>query len=222
MEENENVVDETTQEQTVETVDESKFESAGDDSVIKVDLSKSIEEDATREQSTDEVPVRDESETSEEVLEENVEEQVEEPAREEEQAVQDDEPTVQEITDEEVEQVTEEVEEAIAEAQETGKPLPENIQKLVDFMEDTGGDIQDYVRLNQDYSDFDSLSLLREYYKQTKPHLDLEEIDFHDGRSIFLRRRRGRAKRYKKKKISFERASCSSKEPLGKCKIQIL
>jgi len=178
MEENENVVDETTQEQTVETVDESKFESAGDDSVIKVDLSKSIEEDATREQSTDEVPVRDESETSEEVLEENVEEQVEEPAREEEQAVQDDEPTVQEITDEEVEQVTEEVEEAIAEAQETGKPLPENIQKLVDFMEDTGGDIQDYVRLNQDYSDFDSLSLLREYYKQTKPHLDLEEIDF--------------------------------------------
>jgi len=178
MEENENVVDETTQEQTVETVDETKFESAGDDSVIKVDLSKSIEEDATREQSTDEVPVRDESETSEEVLEENVEEQVEEPARKEEQAVQDDEPTVQEITDEEVEQVAEEVEEAIAEAQETGKPLPENIQKLVDFMEDTGGDIQDYVRLNQDYSDFDSLSLLREYYKQTKPHLNLEEIDF--------------------------------------------
>ena len=67
MEENENV------EETTNVVDESKFKSAGDDSVIKVDLSKPIqEENANTEQSTDEVPVRDESETSEKVLEENV------------------------------------------------------------------------------------------------------------------------------------------------------
>ena len=78
-EENKEVVaEEVTQETNEVTVDESKFESAGDDSVIKVDLSKPIEEDATGEQSTDEVPVRNESETSEEVREENVEEQVEE------------------------------------------------------------------------------------------------------------------------------------------------
>ena len=38
-EKDEKVVEETTQE-TTEQVDESKFESAGDDSVIKVDLSK--------------------------------------------------------------------------------------------------------------------------------------------------------------------------------------
>ena len=180
MEEKENVVEETTQEQTI---DESKFESAGDDSVIKVDLSKPVEEDATREQSTDEVPVRDESETSEEVREENVEEKVEELAGEkEEQAVQNEEQVVQEITDEEVakevEEVAEQVEEAIAEAEATGKPLPENIQKLIDFMDETGGDLEDYVRLNQDYSSFDSLTLLREYYKQTKPHLTAEEVDF--------------------------------------------
>ena len=70
----EKVVEETTQE-TVETVDETKFESAGDDEVIKVDLSKPIkkEEDATGKQSTDEVPVRDESEASKEVREENEE-----------------------------------------------------------------------------------------------------------------------------------------------------
>ena len=180
MEEKENVVEETTQEQTI---DESKFESAGDDSVIKVDLSKPVEEDATREQSTDEVPVRDESETSEEVREENVEEKVEELAGEkEEQAVQNEEQVVQEITDEEVaeevEEVAEQVEEAIAEAEATGKPLPENIQKLIDFIDETGGDLEDYVRLNQDYSSFDSLTLLREYYKQTKPHLTAEEVDF--------------------------------------------
>ena len=179
MEENENVVDETTQEQTVETVDESKFESAGDDSVIKVDLSKPIE-DENQEETTevaddtaDDAGVVGSDENAETVQEQ---EEVQPKVEAQEGLV------VEEITDEEVqeevEQVTEEVEEAIAEAEATGKPLPENIQKLVDFIDETGGDIEDYVRLNQDYSKFDNLSLLREYYKQTKPHLDAEEIDF--------------------------------------------
>ena len=175
MEENENVVEETTQEQTVDTVDESKFESAGDDSVIKIDLDKPIEDEKPEEtteaadgpaddtgvvgsdESADATPeqeeVQPEAEVQDAVLEEVTEEEVKE----------------------EVEQVTEEVEEAIAEAKETGKPLPENVQKLVDFMNDTGGDIEDYVKLNKDYSNLDNLSLLKEYYKQTKPHLDLEE-----------------------------------------------
>ena len=136
-------VEETQQvEQTTQKVDESKFESAGNDNVIKVDLSKPItqEEDAVTEQSTDEIPVRDESETSEEVREENVEAAVEEVTGEE--GVQDDQPTLEEVT-EEVEELEEKVEEAIVEAQATGKPLPENIQKLVDFVEDTGGSLED-------------------------------------------------------------------------------
>ena len=83
-------------------------------------------------------------------------------------------PVLEEITEEEVE----EVEEAIAEAQATGKPLPENIQKLMDFMDETGGDLSDYVKLNQDYSKLDDQDLLYEYYKQTKPHLNAEEINF--------------------------------------------
>ena len=179
MEENENVVDETTQEQTVETVDESKFESAGDDSVIKVDLSKPIE-DENQEETTE---AADDTADDTRVVgsDENAE-----PAQEQEEVQPEveaqEELVVEEITDEEVqeevEQVAEEVEEAIAEAEATGKPLPENIQKLVDFIDETGGDIEDYVRLNQDYSNFDNLSLLREYYKQTKPHLNTEEIDF--------------------------------------------
>ena len=85
---------------------------------------------------------------------------------------------LEEITEEEVEEVGEQVEEAIAEAQATGKPLPENIQKLMNFMDETGGDLSDYVKLNQDYSKLDDTSLLHEYYKQTKPHLDAEEINF--------------------------------------------
>ena len=192
MEENvENVVEETTQvgnqqdpgDENVVKVDESKFESAGDDSVIKVDLTKKPEENAVPEQSTDEVPVRDESEASEEVLEENVEETDEKPTGEEvSEEVQDEQPVLEEITDEQVEEqveeIAEEASEAIKENLETGKPLPENIQKLIDFMEETGGDLNDYVKLNQDYSKLDNEDLLLEYYRQTKPHLNLEEINF--------------------------------------------
>ena len=86
-------------------------------------------------------------------------------------------PVVEEIT-EEVEELVTQAEEAITESIEKGTELPENIQKLMDFMEDTGGDLEDYVKLNQDYSELDNNALLKEYYKQTKHHLDSEEIDF--------------------------------------------
>jgi len=164
-EENEKVVEETTQE-TTEQVDESKFESAGDDSVIKVDLSappKEVETEVVAEEKTEEV----------EVVTEITEEAEAQPEAETQET-----PVLEEITEDEVEEVEEQVEEAIAEAEATGKPLPENIQKLMDFMEETGGDLSDYVKLNQDYSKLDDQNLLREYYKQTKPHLDNEEINF--------------------------------------------
>ena len=165
-EENEKVVEETTQE-TTEQVDESKFESAGDDSVIKVDLSappqEKVETDVVAEEKTEET----------EAVTEITEETEVQPEAETQET-----PVLEEITEEEVEEVEEQVEEAIAEAEATGKPLPENIQKLMDFMEETGGDLSDYVKLNQDYSKLDDTSLLREYYKQTKPHLDNEEINF--------------------------------------------
>jgi hypothetical protein len=48
----------------------------------------------------------------------------------------------------------------------------------MEFMEDTGGDLNDYVKLNKDYSKLDDQDLLYEYYKQTKPHLNSEEISF--------------------------------------------
>lgn len=85
---------------------------------------------------------------------------------------------VDRVVEEKVEAVTETVEEVIAEAKETGKSLPEGIQKLVDFMADTGGDINDYVRLNTDVSKLDPTDALDEYYKQSKPHLSPEERSF--------------------------------------------
>ena len=215
MEENENVVEETTQEQAV---DESKFKSAGDDSVIKVDLNQPIkeeEEDATGEQSTDEVPVRDEPEASEEVREENVEEQNEESAREEEQTVQDEEPALEEVVDEEIveeaKELAEEAVEAIAEAEASGKELPENIQKLVDFMEETGGSLEDYVELNRDYSNLDNLTALTEYYKRTKPHLSADEINFLIEDSFNYDEEVDDERDIKKKKIALKEQVASAK-----------
>jgi hypothetical protein len=89
---------------------------------------------------------------------------------------------INEITEEEIRQETtnlaKEANDAIRASEYSGKPLPENIEKLISFMEETGGDINDYVRLNADYSNINNETLLKEYYKKTRPHLDNEEIEF--------------------------------------------
>jgi hypothetical protein len=131
-----------------------------EDDIVKVDLSKKEEVTPVEETEVKDTPV------------------VEQDVKEEEEQTS----VVEEITNEEVEEQTEElqeqVEEAVQEAQDTSEPLPENIQKVVDFMNETGGSLEEYVRLNQDYSKQDDKSLLKEYYKQTKPHLNDDEIGF--------------------------------------------
>ena len=223
MEENkENVVEETTQ-KTVQTVDETKFETAGDESVLKVDLNNppKTKEDAVQKQSTDEVPVRDGSETSGEVQEKNeevVEEITGEDKKEVSEKVSDEQPVIEEITEEQVEEkveeLVEETKEAIVEAQQTGKDLPENIQKLVDFMEDTGGDITDYVRLNQDYTQFSDDAVLREYYRQTKKHLSEEEINFLMEDSFSYDEEEETEREIKRKKLALKEQVASARAHL--------
>jgi hypothetical protein len=84
---------------------------------------------------------------------------------------------IQEVTEAEVKKVEAEVKEAIKDEKVLGKPLPENIEKLVAFMEETGGTIEDYARLNADYSNVDDKTLIKEYYKKNKPYLDSEDLD---------------------------------------------
>ena len=174
MAENENNVVEETAEQEVTKVDMSKFQSADEDDVIKVDLSKPITDETTETEADTTGVVGSDENTDATEEQEEVQPQGE--------VQETDTPVLEEITEEEVQQeveeVEEQVEEAIAEAQATGKPLPENIQKLVDFMEDTGGDIQDYVRLNRDLTKLDDSEVLDEYYKATKPHLNSSERNF--------------------------------------------
>ena len=156
-----------------------------DDGTIKLDYTK----DAVQEQSADEIPVRDESDTSGGVQEQNVEEtDAESTGESTDENVQDAEETKEnesvlvEVTDEEVEGVAEELQEevqdAIEEAKETGVELPENIQKVVHFMNETGGTLEDYVKLNTDYASLNENALLKEYYQSTNPNLDNEDINF--------------------------------------------
>ena len=154
--------------------------SVDDDGTIKLDL----RQNAVQEQSTDEVPVRDEPAVSEEVPAENLKQPAEEPAREEapvEEPVEQ-QPVLQEITEEEVEEAAEEladeIEEAVAEQAASGVELPENIQKVVDFMNETGGSLEDYVKLNTDYASLNEDQLLREYYEAVYTSYDREDIDF--------------------------------------------
>ena len=144
-----------------------------DDNIVKVDLSKKPEEtNETKEETTgsnvDDGGVVEITEDATTIQEQ---EEVQQEAETQET------PIVEEIT-EEAEELAEQVEEAIVEAEATGKEVPEKIQKLMQFMDETGGDLEDYVKLNQDYSEMDNQTLLQEYYKQTKPHLDSEEINF--------------------------------------------
>lgn len=148
------------------------------DNTYKVDLTKTPE-NAVQEQSTDEVPVSEQSEASQEVGEQV--RSSEEPTEEKEQIIEliKEEDNGQEVQVEEQKANDQEVKQQEELVQEVEKTvLPENIQKVVDFMNETGGSLEDYVRLNTDYSSVDEKTLLKEYYKQTKSHLDNEEIDF--------------------------------------------
>ena len=84
---------------------------------------------------------------------------------------------LKEVTEKEVQQVTKQAQEAVRDEKVLGRKLPENVEKLVTFMEETGGNVEDYVRLNADYSTVDETQLIKEYYKKTKPYLDNQDMD---------------------------------------------
>ena len=166
--------------------------------VTKVEIK---EEDAVQTQETDGSDVTiegsEDSSDSQKVVEEvrETEEEVETPL------------TLVEET--EVNEPVEVSKEPVQQAEPTPQ-LPENIEKLVSFMKETGGTVADYVRLNADYSNVDNATLVREYYKQTRPHLDYEDVsllleDFTYDEEL------DDEKEIRKKKIAF-------KEEVGKAK----
>jgi len=174
-EEIENVAEEVTEQPVENTENEPTFMSEGDDSVVKINLDKIQIPDETTETEADTTGVVGRDETPDTSKEQ---EEVQPQGK-----VQTEAPVLEEVieveaVEEQVQQVEEQVAEAIVEAVETGKPLPENIQKLVDFMDDTGGDINDYVTLNRDLEKLDDSEVLDEYYRSTKSHLSASERNF--------------------------------------------
>ena len=148
------------------------YKEVTDDGTIKLDLSKFKQFQEQEGETEDTKPETDEK------VKTGIEKAVEKETKEVKEDL-----VLEEVTEEEVtKNKTTEVEDNVV-VDEVSPPqpevvVPENLQDLVKFMEDTGGNLEDYVRLNADYSNIDDNALLREYYKNTKPHLDMEEINF--------------------------------------------
>ena len=216
-------VQEDTQEQTTnetEVVEEKPDTGASvaEDGTIKLDLGKlnKPQEDAVQEQSTDDSDVAvgesEDKTDSEEVVEEARDTEEEEVVLEE---VTEEEPAP-EPTAEETKEIVEEVAE---QPKEKAIDLPENIEKVVEFMNETGGSLEDYVRLNTDYSKLNEAQLIREYYETTKPHLDAEDIqllmeDFSYDEEL------DEPKDIRKAKIAFKEEAAKAKKHLEGLKSQ--
>ncbi len=186
---------------------------------FKIKLKKKNE--PVQEQSTDEVSVRDESDVSKEVSEENKQEEVEKPTEEikEEEVVLEEVKEEEEVQQEEV--VEEKIEEPVAQVQpEPQVVVPENLKDLVKFMEDTGGSLEDYARLNADYSNIDDNALLLEYYKTTKPHLNMEEINFLIEDTFQFDEEIDEPRDIKKKKLAFKEEIVKARKHLTGLKDQ--
>tara|TARA_R110002072_G_scaffold99669_3_gene219210 strand:+ start:877 stop:2151 length:1275 start_codon:yes stop_codon:yes gene_type:complete len=197
------VIESVTQDQKVEStqvddkikIKKNKLNVKNDDEVFKVDLKEvnkpqeeviDNKEDISKEQTIENVSTQQEQEVVSEITEksetnDNTESSTEQEDKE--QVPENEQNSVlEEITNEEVsedvEDLKEEINEAVEQEKQTGAELPENIQKVIDFMNETGGSLEEYVKLNQDYSGLDDKFLLAEYYRQTRPHLNNDEINF--------------------------------------------
>ncbi len=170
------------------------------DDVIKVNIDKPISKEKVEEKPTEEevVVVNAEPEEPKEIKEEK--------------------PVIQEVTEEEVVEVEQKVEQAIVEAEQTGKPLPEKIEKLINFMEETGGDLTDYVNLNKDLSNMDDADVLDEYYRTTKSHLSPEERNFILEEKFSYDEEVDEAKDIKRKKIALKEQVAEARAHLDRQK----
>jgi len=190
--------------------------------IIKVDLSK--KEEPKKE--TDAIQV---GETKKVVVEEQtgdspkMDEQVSEPSPVSEIKEEEVKP-IEEVVEEEIQQIGEQLEEKVIaptpqEAREIAK-LPENIEKVVDFMKETGGTLEDYVRLNADYSNVDNDTLLREYYKQAKSHLDSSEINFMIEDNFSFDEEVDEEREIRKKKLAYKEEVAKARKHLDGLKSQ--
>jgi len=189
------------------------------DKPIKIDLSKpKTETDAIQVGKTEKVAVEEQAGDSP-----KVDERVPEPSPVSEIKEEEVKP-IEEKIEEEIQEIGEKIEQKVIaptpeEVREVAK-LPENIEKVVDFMKETGGTLEDYVRLNADYSNVDNDTLLREYYKQAKSHLDSSEINFMIEDNFSFDEEVDEEREVRKKKLAYKEEVAKAKSHLEGLKSQ--
>jgi len=194
------------------------------DDIIKVDLSKKQEEpkketDAIQVGKTEEVVVGKQTGDSP-----KVDKRVPEPSPVSEIKEEEEVKPIKEVVEEEIQQIGEKLEKKVIaptpeEVREIAQ-LPENIEKVVDFMKETGGTLEDYVRLNADYSNVDNDTLLREYYKQAKSHLDSSEINFMIEDNFSFDEEVDEEREVRKKKLAYKEEVAKAQKHLEGLKSQ--
>ena len=191
--------------------------------ITKIDLSKKPEEDAVQTQETNDsnvvVEKPKDSSDSEGVVEEVRATEEEVAAESPIELVEDEDNNNEEVTmvgGTESPDTSQKQEKVLPQAET--QELPENVEKLVAFMKETGGTVEDYARLNADYSNVDGEALLVEYYKQSKPHLDSEEIQFVIEDSFKFDEDLDEARDIRKKKLAYKEEVAKAKNYLDSLK----
>ena len=186
----------------VAKIDLSKDPNVKIEEPIKVDLTEKKEDNAVQERKTEEIPMGDKPEVSEKV---DGEVRVSDTDVKEESPIE----VIEEIKEETIVKEIKKEETPVVESPK----LPENVDKLVKFMEETGGTVEDYVELNKDYSKLNNDQLLQEYLRKTKPHLDSEDInlimeDYKYDEEL------DEQKEIRRKKLAYKEAVASAKQDL--------
>jgi hypothetical protein len=216
-------------EQAVESGEVSKEYGLQEDGVYKINVDKEPnkkEDNAIQERETTEVPVGERTGDSQEVDGEvRVESNQKDNSKEQEVEQTTDESPL-ELVKEETEVEQKEVEEkptALTKeeiVQDTNIELPEGVDKLIKFMEDTGGTVEDYTRLNRDIDKIDNISLVREYYEYTKPHLNKEDVDFLMDKNFAYDKEEDEESDIKAKQLAFKEELFNAKNTFNKVKDQ--
>lgn len=198
------------------TADNDNIQIDNNDDVIKVNLDEPVKQE-------DDAVQQVQGEAEESVLrDERVEDTSEAQEESEVQSETKEEEALELITDEEISEESEEspvakesTEAPVAPvAQVEKQELPEGIQKLMSFMEETGGDINDYVNLNKSYDDMNDVDVIAEYYRQTKPHLDESEINFLMEDKFYFDKEADDPREIKKKQLAFKEELYDAKKKL--------
>ncbi len=216
-------------EQAVESGEVSKEYGLQEDGVYKINVDKEPnkkEDNAIQERETTEVPVGERTGDSQEVDGEvRVESNQKDNSKEQEVEQTTDESPL-ELVKEETEVEQKEVEEKPTVltkeeiVQDTNIELPEGVDKLIKFMEDTGGTVEDYTRLNRDIDKIDNISLVREYYEYTKPHLNKEDVDFLMDKNFAYDKEEDEESDIKAKQLAFKEELFNAKNTFNKVKDQ--